>query len=127
MGDDLTSENFIMKIKAMSKPDRLRISAKKLIELIVDLPEHADDPRIHTLEARLNQLHDSMRHITTLATTNQGEINILKTENATLKRLNTDMQTDIEALKNANQDLRNDQDEAGMVANNDNAGTDRRP
>ena len=101
MEDDLTVENFIAKIKAMTKRQRTSIPAEKLIDLILEFDDAANnvDPRFKTLEALVQQLQGSVQHITTLATGNQTEIAKLKTANTGLRR-------SLEEAKNESEELR---------------------
>ena len=104
MGDDLTPANFIMKIKAMNKRERSKIVAEKLIELILEIPD--DDPRIAAMDARLNQLHGCITHITKLANENQTVIAVLKEENESLKHSKLETVTEINNLKKEIQDIK---------------------
>ena len=93
MGEnDLTPANFVMKIKSMGDRERSKISSKKLIELICQVP----DP---TESIELAELRASIEHVTRMASVNQTEILSLKTSNEEHVRMNRSLQHEIGLLK----------------------------
>ena len=79
---ELTSLNFIEKIKSMAKRERSKIPAEKLIELICHVPDPLTDEGI---PAAINELRASVDHINRIASVNKTEIATLKNEKAALK------------------------------------------
>ena len=93
--DDLTVENFVSKIKAMEKSDRNRITAKKLIELIVSLPE----PHQPCVETSLTELRTSIQVINEMASKNATLITSLTTKNDELVKSNAFLTAEVNLLK----------------------------
>ena len=94
MGEnDLTPANFVMKIKSMGDRERSKISSKKLIELICQIP----DPSTESTE--LAELRASIEYVTRMASVNQTEILSLKTSNDEHVRTNRCLQLEIGLLK----------------------------
>ena len=83
MAEELTPANFVQKIKAMSNADRRNITSKKLIELILASPD--PDERERNIDFQLEQLQDSLKLISTIATTNKEELTQLRNENVAMK------------------------------------------
>ena len=74
--DDLTPDNFIQSIKMMDRAERNKITAKKLIELIVNAPE--SDHRIAGLENNLQAFKTILDHVNLVSTQNKAEMGALK-------------------------------------------------
>ena len=73
--EDLTPLNFVQLIKQMERAERNRITAKRLIDLIVNSPE--PDQKIANLEGSLNAFKTMLDHIKDIATENKTEIGAL--------------------------------------------------
>ena len=99
--DDLTSDNFIQRIKQMDIPQRNKIPAKKLIDLIMGLPDQdqATLEKVKTLEMTIQQIQTSVALVTDMATANKGEIAHLKVQNAKLEQRNAELEGEIETMK----------------------------
>ena len=76
MDDELTPLNYVQKIKAMLPADRRAITAKKLIELILETND--PDERQRNVDLQLANIQTSMSLISDLAKSNKQEINALK-------------------------------------------------
>lgn len=75
MNDELTPQNFIGKIKAMGERDRAKIPLKKLLDIICQVEEA---PAVST---QLDELRESILHVTQMSAKNNTEISTLKTQN----------------------------------------------
>ena len=84
MDDELTPLNYVQKIKAMLPADRWAITAKKLIELILETND--PDERQRNVDLQLANIQTSMSLISDLAKSNKQEINALKNENEQMTR-----------------------------------------
>ena len=83
MADELTSANYVQKIKSMSAAERRAITAKKLIELILETDA---DERQKNIDQQLANIQSSMEILSNLARENKDEITMLKNENGRLER-----------------------------------------
>ena len=95
--EDLTPLNFVQLIKQMERAERNRITAKRLIDLIVNSPE--PDQKIANLEGSLNAFKTMLDHIKDVATENKTEIGALKAANQKLTDENTALKRNIEHLQ----------------------------
>ena len=102
MGEELTPANFIERIKNMDNRDRQKLTAKRLIDLI--LQTHVRDPNIQLAEIRA-----SIDLVTKIATTNQGEIGTLKAENIRLNTENNKLQHETVALRRTIDEMKENQ------------------
>ena len=96
---DLTPVNFISKIKAMDRAERLKLKVKDLIDLIV---LYDDNVAITNLETSFQSLSARFDAFNTMCHTNAREIGELKTKNAELHNKNEDLQRELNDLKNRN-------------------------
>ena len=101
---DLTPENFIQKIKRMDRAERNRLKAKELIDLIVEAPlfTYDDNATIQNIRTQLAMVVADCKSNKELAQKNQEEIVALKASNARLEMNNTDLQGEIDTLKQRN-------------------------
>ena len=90
---DLTVENFVERIKKMGDRDREKLTAKKLIELICQIPDPVP------AASELTELRAAIEHLTKIASVNQTDILALKTSNEDLVKNNVALQTEISLLK----------------------------
>ena len=97
--EDITGENFIQRIKQMDKRDRAKIPATKLIELILTLPEGAQDNKLKTMELAVQQMQQTLKLVSDMATQNKDEIAGLKTRNEELEQRNEELQTEVNELR----------------------------
>ena len=93
VNEDLTVDNFVDKIKQMGDRERSKITAKILIELILQVPDPVP------VRTELAELRASVEHITKIASVNQTEISALKTMNDDFKRSNVALQAEVTLLK----------------------------
>ena len=93
---ELTSLNFIEKIKLMAKRERSKIPAEKLIELICQVPDPVKDEGV---PAAINELRVSIDHINKMASVNKTEIATLKNENHDYRLKNAALKAEIDLLK----------------------------
>ena len=102
--EDLTPENFVTLIKAMDKPDRQRITAKKLIELIVQSPDlsYENWSKVKTMEMHMADIKATIEHTKQQADTNQQEIAAMKRKNDEQANENAHLRQEIAALKEDN-------------------------
>lgn len=94
--DDLTPVNFIQQIKQMDRAERNKISAKKLIELIIAAPEN--DDKIGSLENNLRAFKTVLDHVSNISAQNKVEIDALKAQNQQLNQENVQLRADINDL-----------------------------
>ena len=93
MNDDLTPTNYVEKIKAMGDRERSKITLKKLIELIIQVPEPVP------VSSQLVELKATMEHLTQMVSRNQTEILTLKTANEGHTKTNLNLRLEIDLLK----------------------------
>ena len=62
---EITSENYIQRIKEMTPADRKRLTLKRLIEVILEAPE--PDERNRAVDVQLEQLRTMMKNVTDIA------------------------------------------------------------
>ena len=110
MGDELTVDNFILRIKEMDARDRKKIRAADLIDLILQLPEsntiHDQGERIDSLVNTVQNLVASVDNLKTLAHQNAAEIINLNTKNNNITAQNEQLEKSVnEFKKTANQNL----------------------
>ena len=97
--EDITAENFIRRIKQMDKRDRTKIPVQKLIELILTLPDGAQDIGLKTMELTIQQMQQTLKLVSDMANENKDEIAGLKAKNIELYRQNNELQTEINELR----------------------------
>lgn len=93
MNEDLTVENFVGRIKNMSEPERRKLTTKKLIELICQIPDPVP------VATELTELRAAVAHVTKIASVNQAEIRSLKASNDEYVKSNLGLQQEINLLK----------------------------
>ena len=98
---ELTSENFIKKIKMMDAAERNQLKLKNLIALIVNAPlfTYDDDATIVNMRTEMNNLVAKFEVISNIATKNQEEIVTIKAQNATLVQENDNLKREVETVK----------------------------
>ena len=99
MDKQLTSLNFVQKIKQMTVRERGKLQAAELVELILNLPDQNDD-RLSVMAASIEMIQESLKLVTQTTASNSAEIQRLSTENVELRKEN-------EALRNVNLDATN--------------------
>ena len=97
--DELNAENFIQRIRQMEKRERAKIPVTKLIELILTLPDEANENRMRTLELTLGQMQQTLKFVSDMATENKDEIAGLKAKNEELKAQNDELQNQLDTVK----------------------------
>ena len=105
MGDEeLTPSNFIERIKNMDTRKRGKLTAEKLLSLIIQTDIRVE-PNIQLAEIRA-----SIDLVTKLATANQGEIAALKAENVRLTTANNELRQETRALRRTIDELKDNND-----------------
>jgi hypothetical protein len=110
MTKDLTVANFVDRIKNMGERERGKLTAKELIDLIIQIP---DAPA--TIE--LAELRAAIDHVTKISSVNQTEILALKTSNDDLVKKNTSLNLEITLLKTHAQECNDRQQNRPQPAN----------
>ena len=94
--EDLTPNNFIERIKLMDKAERGKISAKKLIELIVQCPDKPDDDmRIEYMQLLIQGMKNSLDHVIDTSNRNKDDIADLQSKNRGLIQDNNKLREDV--------------------------------
>ena len=97
--EDLTPNNFIERIKLMDKAERGKISAKKLIELIVQCPDKPDDDmRIENMQLLIQGMKNSLDHVIDTSNRNKDDIADLQSKNRGLIQDNNKLREDVDDL-----------------------------
>ena len=106
MAADLTPENFIKKIKSMNRAEQNQLKLKDILDLIMKAPlfTYDDNATIQNIQTQLASLSAESKSTKELATKNQEELAMLKVTNARLEKNNTDLQNEINTLKQRNED-----------------------
>ena len=106
MGDEeLTPSNFIERIKNMDIRKRGKLTAEKLLNLILQTDIRVAEPNIQLAEIRA-----SIDLVTKLATANQGEIAALKAENVRLTTANNEYRQETAALRRTIDEMKDNDD-----------------
>ena len=105
MDDELTPSNFIEKIKMMEKPDRNKLTAKKLIELI------CQTTIITTADSTIEELRVSIHQINQMASTNKTLIDSLTAKNEQFVKTNAELSMEVALLKVQAKECKRKQDE----------------
>ena len=106
VNNDLTPNNFIEKIKLMAERDRNKITAKKLIELICQVPDPPIGGNQSTISNQMEELQNSFAHISQMVATNKTELATMRIENAEYAKKNVALKLEIDLLKVHAQDCR---------------------
>ena len=97
--DHLNADNIIEIIKNMDKRERIKIPNTKLIELILALGNQ--ETRTRNLEITLEQMQQTIKLVSDMATQNKAEIAGLQTKNKELEACNHDLQNQLNAVNEA--------------------------
>ena len=95
--EDLTVSNFVAKIKAMDNRERNKLTAKKLIELICQVPESTEDTS--PLQAQFAEMKICIENLTRSTAINNNDIKLIKAENEDYARKNAALRVEVDLLK----------------------------
>ena len=78
--DDLTPVNFIARIKSMDEADRVKITKKRLMELIMQFPEPENENqlKVENLHLLIQSMKNSLDHVTEISNRNKEDVAELK-------------------------------------------------
>ena len=95
--EDLTVFNFVAKIKAMDTRERNKLTAKKLIELICQVPESTEDSS--PLDAQFAEMKLCVENLTKSTANNNNEIKLIRAENEAYVKQNAALRIEVDLLK----------------------------
>ena len=107
--DDLTPVNFIARIKSMDEADRVKITKKRLMELIMQFPEPENENqlKVENLHLLIQSMKNSLDHVTEISNRNKEYVAELKSKNRALTLDNQKLLEDVEHLKEKVEDQEN--------------------
>ena len=112
---EITPEDFIKRIKEMTPAERKRITLKRLIEVILEVPEPAE--RTMVVDIQIEQLRTMMKNVTDIANQNREEIAALRVENTELRTTGATQTREIDRLKDVIEEMKNENEEGNDIAN----------
>ena len=103
---EITPEDFIKRLKEMTPAERKRITLKRLIEVILEVPEPTE--RSMVVDIQIEQLRTMMTNVTDIANQNRREIDALRVENNELRTTGATQAREIGRLKEEIEEMKNE-------------------
>ena len=94
---EINPTNFVQVIKGMNAAERKKLTLKKLIEVILEVPE--PDDRVKLVDFQISQLQEAMRAVQERTNENDREIATLKQQKVTLEAENVARANEVNLLK----------------------------